>query len=468
MISSQGPVARSESANWPADDPARFVGTFAVIGQAISACFDFGPTIPATLMTLAVIMGAVTGRCARLADNEDPKTWWLACPGLRPAWMVLLLGVAFLLHGYFAWQEVSVAAQARNAYRGIPRLDTPESLPADELNRAILRLTAATTRRPDDAEAHRALGELWIYRYRLGVWDELRRHSDEQEPDAWSRTDISALYALANQGGSNRQHLKLDELRESKLVVENLRPARHHFTMAQKVSPLLPGVDLPLAMLAFLDPASVTTGVTHLERAVVLTPTDPETLDAAGVLAEAAGLSEFAYGCWRRELLLKPDALQRIATRLAGRIRIEEQLAYVIPHSPEVFMELASTVYAGAESEETKQFLLKKVVEVLTEQSENAIASSEGLHLMAQARQMLGETDLAIDYYRRALTQNPMQLEWRLELVNLLRSHGRLPLALKQAELCVSIDPHRAATQVLIQELRAELAIDTSSKKPPD
>lgn len=458
-------LALGRNKNRPAEDPAGLVGTFAVISQAISACFDYGTTLPATMLTLAVIMGAVTGRGARLADSEDPKTWWLACPGLRPAWMILLLGTAFWINGVFAWREVLVAAQVKSAYRGLPqRLDAPESLPFDDVNHVIGRLTTATAFRPDDAEAHRALGNLWIYRYRLAALVALR-HSDRNEPEAWSRTDVSALYVLANELDSSGQHQRLDELRESSLVAENLLPARHHFEMAHRVSPLLPGVDLPLAMLAFLDPSAHANGVGHLERAVVLTPTDPETLDAVATLAEAVRMPELAYGCWRRELLSKPDALRRIATHLVGRIGIEEQLACVIPNSPQVYMELATTVYAGSGADETRHFLLTKVVQVLTEQSETMLADSEGLHLMARARWLLDESESAIDYYRRALAQEPMQLDWRLELVDLLRSQRRFALALKQAELCLSIDPHRLQTQVIIKELRAELATENTARK---
>jgi len=463
-------LAMARNPHRPQDDPAGIVGTFAVISQSISACFDFGTTVPANMLTLALILGLVTGRAARLADNEDPKTWWLACPGMRPAWMILLVGFALSIHGFMGWGEVLATAQVRRAMREVPeQLVTKDALSEQQLNSAIRRMTAAALRRPDDAEAQRKLGELWIYRYRLATLAELNRQSpDEDSAISWSRTDVAALYAQANDWAANGQANRLADLRESILVSENLRRARWHFLAAQKASPLLPGVDVPLAMLDFLDPAAMANGEVHLSRAIALTPTDPELLETTAVLAESANLHDFAFGCWRRELIFKPQALQKTATYLAGRLSIEQQMARVLPNSPEAFLELATTVYAGPGHEEARTILLKNVVQMISEKIAAEPGTGEEFHQIARAHNLLGEYDSAIEDYRKALSLDPLQLDWRLELVDVLRMQGRISVALKQAELCLAVAPDRKEIRELVSQLRIKTEIAPDPSVDPD
>ena len=450
------------------DDPVGMIGTIALIGQAICACFDYGPSIPANLLTLAAVMGAITGRSARLADNEDLKSWCLACPGLRPPSMILLIGVCCMASGIVGWREVSAAAAVQRSLHDLPpRLDSVDAVTVDELDQSIRRLQGMITRRADDAETHLVLGKLWVYRYRLAHYAALPTNDSLSQADRWRQADLFTLYAAANQFSAKRQKDRLEKLRQSPDVIENLLPARWHFLQAQRYSPLLPEADLQLAYLEFLDPDAPVSGISRLERAIKLTPADPETLDRVANLAEAAALKDLAYGCWRRQLMLRPTDLQRIAKHVFGRISIQEQMSRILPDFPEPLLELATTVYAAPKQEKERRVLLLRVVELLTQQSKTVMVTSRGMHLMGRARVLLDEPDTAIYYYRQALTQAPMQLEWRLELVEILRNQGRFALALKQAELCLSVNPERKETRQLIEQLQRELPNEIGPAEEP-
>jgi len=131
-------LSLARNPNRPAEDSSWIVCSLAIISQCVMACFDFGPTLASNLLTLAVLVGAISGRAARMADKEDLKSWWFALPGIRPSWMILVVGGALLANGLIDVFEVAGAAQARSACRSLPdRLDKKEALTADQLEHGI-------------------------------------------------------------------------------------------------------------------------------------------------------------------------------------------------------------------------------------------------------------------------------------------------------------------------------------------
>ena len=67
---------------------------------------------------------------------------------------------------------------------------------------------------------------------------------------------------------------------------------------------------------------------------------------------------------------------------------------------------------------------------------------------------LLENPDSAIATYQEALALDPFQVEWRLELVRILRQQGQIHLALEQALFGATLAPKRADLRKLIQELR--------------
>lgn len=434
-------------------DPVAVVGLFTVISQCVSASFDFGPSLSANMLAFALIIGAVTGRAAWQCGT-GPIGGWLALPVLRPAWMTALVGVALLAHGTFGLGQVSAAAASRTVRRELPRLNSATSMSESSLAVAIQRLQAVVARQPDDAEAHRVLAELWIYRYRLQALEVLAAQTRASgAPADWNLTDPVVLYLRIHDWIRSGDSERVDALRNIPQVRDNLVPAWSHLSAAQTGCPLMPEIDLQLAMLAFVRNPREPVGEAHLQRAVLVSPGDPDLLIRCGTLAQAAGLSEFSHACWHRSLELAPDRLHKIRHLWMNQITLDQELQSILPDSPELLLSLASVSYAGDEHRAIRHALVLRAQQLLEVKS-GQLTESERLHALARCSVLRDDPTAAVDYYRQLLVREPLHIEWRLELVGLLHQQGKYQAALDQAELCQAMAPDQAAIRERVNSLR--------------
>ena len=434
-------------------DPVAVVGLFTVISQCVSASFDFGPSLSANMLAFALIIGAVTGRAAWQCGTGSVGGW-LALPVLRPAWMTALVGVALLAHGALGIGQVSAAAASRTVRRELPRLNSATSMPESSLAVAIQRLQAVVARQPDDAEAHRVLAELWIYRYRLQVLEVLSSQTRAGGNSAdWSLTDPVVLYLRIQDWTRAGDSERVDALRNIPQVRDNLVPALRHLSAAQMACPLMPEIDLQLAMLAFVRNPREPAGKAHLRRAVLVSPGDPDLLIRCGTLAQAAGLSGFSHACWHRSLELAPDRLHKIRHLWMNQMTLDQELQSILPDSPELLLSLASGSYAGDEHLAIRHALVLRAQQLL-EVNSGQLTESERLHALARCSVLRDDPTAAVDYYRQLLVREPLHIEWRLELVGLLHQQGKYRAALDQAELCQAMAPDQATIRERVNSLR--------------
>ncbi|MBS0201583.1 MAG: O-antigen ligase family protein [Planctomycetes bacterium] len=438
------------------NDPAGLVGVILLVSQPVSAALDFGPSLSSNMLAIAVLCGAITGRAADLTQTRDLSRFarYLALPQLRPAVMIVLISVSLLVHGGLGLCEVMAAADSRVARRALPRrLDDPKSLDEPALDQALSKLTMVVLRHPDDAEAHAALAHLWIYRYRLQAMRQLQQEQQSVRGDDWARTDLVSLYTGANAFAQNGQFKRLEDLRELPVIKTNLIPARRHLEAAQAACPLMPGLDVPRALLGFVADPSQTTGESALRRAILLTPSNPELLETCGQLARVAGKMNLARTCWRRCLVLDPTRFSRIAAQLPGPVTVSEQLAELVPDSPDVWVTIALAQLSGDSHRAERHRLAHKVKELATP-ANTPVASSDDLRHQARLYRLLDDSVAAEGLYRQAMSLEPMNVDLRMELLDALQQRGQWSSALQQAELCHSLDPGRSALVPLIQELR--------------
>jgi tetratricopeptide (TPR) repeat protein len=434
-------------------DPVAIVGLFTVISQCVSASFDFGPSLSANMLAFALIIGAVTGRAAWQCGTGSVGRW-LALPVLRPAWMTALVGVALLAHGVLGLGQISAAAASRTVRREIPRLDSAKSMSESSLADAIRRLQTVVTRQPDDAEAHRALAELWIYRYRLQTLEALAVQTPVSGvPADWSLTDPAVLYLRIQDWIRAGNRERVDALSNIPQVRDNLVPAWRHLAAAQAACPLMPEIDLHLATLAFAKNSHVPTGEAHLRRAVLVSPGNPDLLVRCGTLANAAGLTEFAYACWHRSLELAPDRLPKIRHLWRNQVTLDQELRWILPDSTELLLSLAGGSYASDEHRAIRHALVLRAQQLLEGKSDQ-LTESGRLRALARCSVLRDDPAAAVEYYRQVLGREPLNIGWRLELVELLQQQGKYQAALDQAELCQAMAPNQAAIRERVTSLR--------------
>lgn len=269
------------------------VGLFTIASQIVSAFFDFGPTMSANMLALAVVAGVTTGRAAAVAMQLSPArhSRWLALPDLAPIGHPIIIATALLGFGLLQLREVAAAADCRVAGRDVPkRLDLANAMEAVPLDGAIQHLNATLRIRPDDAEAHSILARLLIYRYRQQTFGELTDFHKRGGPTpTWAMTDTMVLFAHRNHWRNNNQQKSLDELRDLPVITENLVPAYQHLLAARAAAPLMPGLDVNIATLALILDDNETVARSAFRRALALNPADAAFVDWCGTAARSAG-----------------------------------------------------------------------------------------------------------------------------------------------------------------------------------
>ncbi len=439
-------------------DPAGVVGTFLIVSQCVSSFFDFGPTTPANMLALATLFGAITGRAAMLVDVSrfGLKRFWIASPCIRPSLMIPVFGMVLLAVGANGLKEVRAAAAAHSAYEYLPKLDSPDVLDEASVSECIDKLSKAIANYPDDADAHKALAELWIYQFRLQAFASLAdQNRGLKKPEVWAMTSPAALFRQVSLWQKTGQLERIETLLENSTVQNHLPLAAAQLNKAQAANPLSPDVDHLLAALSFVDNNELRSVPGHLRRALIVAPANPEVYYLVGELGMLAGLTDFSFYCLKTSLELSPRYLLEIHKSLLGLVPLDEELENVIPKSGELIVELAR-FHSGKDEIEIRRDLANRAVQLLSVPLE-AKREAARWYALGSAHLLLGEFDDAIHEYHRALELSPLQVQWRMELTKILQEHKGIHWALREAEIGSSLLPRQKQFQILVRDLRSKM-----------
>ena len=443
-----------------------YVALFAVVSQTVHAGFDFGISVPANLLTFATLCGVLVGEAARRSVPHRPPLS-IALPVWKPTWVLVVVTVVLIANGCLGIEEVAKAEVSRSARHGMPSLGAPNSMNASKLEARIRHLNDAVRLRPDDAEAQHALGDLWIYRYRIQFYEEWQQRFQADprtvQPANWNATGLGVLHRKVNAAFRDGQFPTIDEMRQLPLVAENLRPALRHLLAAQSACPLISKTDLDLATLMFLEEADPS-GIRHLERAVALAPVDEDQLFIAGFLAEQASRSDLTDDYWRRSLALGTRHQQKILDYCLERHSLTDVIDRFFPPLPERILELAQTRFSGETQVAERKMLIAKA-RALLDSAGSSYPEADRFYWSGVAENLNGDADRAISLLKQAVSRKSDMIEWRLELVKAYRAAGRLDDALEEVRSCLWINPEQAAVEELRRELVHEKLTMSTSKR---
>ena len=435
-----------------ADDRETFAlgvaGCFAVASQAIHAIVDFGLYIPANMLLMATVCGAVCGRAGQLGSDAG-RSRLIALPTYALASWTLLL----LLTGAVGWGAVELRnmgrAEAITDAATFPQ--TPAGASVGQLLAAIEQLEPVLNQRPQDYRANVRMARLQTHLYRLGLLPELRRQAPPEISleDLWDRTSPRAVHeqiqTLARQGDT----VGIDRLRGDDAVQTHLLPALRHYLRARAALPVRAAVHLRIAPLSVLVDRPEHDQV-HLERAVECDPSNPDVLLQAGQLDWQAGRAAEALGRWHKALELDETFVTDLLDFADSRVPVEQLATKVLPDSPTLLLELATTRYVDDGQAAAKDAVLRR-----------AAAGVERLDLHEDERYYLrgrilaeqNDAAEAIRNYLLAVNQRPGELAWRFELARLLRQNNLLEQAAEQVRRCLEGDPDRAEFKQLLEEI---------------
>jgi|GEM_PF-2330084 tetratricopeptide (TPR) repeat protein len=439
-------------------DAVGFVGTFALTSQCVSAFFDFGPTMPANMIALSAMFGSVAGRAGLLVGlkNRNSRSWTFSLPRLYPSVLIPILGIGILSVANLALQEVKVAARMHSLSRHLPALDSAEALNNASASQLIDNISAVMPDYPDDSEAHLALANLLIYRFRLQEFQIAQAADRQRKPaEIWAQTNPALYYRQVNLWERSGQLERIELLLEAESIQTNLRPACEQLQKAQSACALVPGAAQLSALIGFVNNAESRSGEEQLRRALVVDPANPQAYFEVGQIADFAGLTDFAYACWRTSLELDPRYLLEIHRKVSQTLPLAEELDQIIPKSGELLIRLARSLPEN-EGRPERQELSSRALALLEVPCVGE-PDAERFQLMGVAYEIQEDFEKSIAEYRRALELSPFQIEWRLELTSLLLRHKGPAWALKEAEACAALAPGQKRVQDLVRELQLKV-----------
>jgi tetratricopeptide (TPR) repeat protein len=437
-------------------------GTFALSSQAIHAAFDFGLYLPANMLLLALVCGAVCGRAARIESRGRASSHWAArwrsrlvvLPPLPPLAASCCLGLTGAL--LFGCAEARRAAAVESALACAKRVDIRRPNSIESLDRCLARFAFVPPTRLDDVESHLRLAQLWTNRMRVGLVQALRQDAaaGTSESALWSATDTTHLHGLLQQLLAQQRTAEAAAVRQSPPILENLPHALTHLRLARGLCPLLPDVHLLLAQLTVLEP-SYADNQEDLQRVRLTARGNPGILTRCGLLELQAGRISSACETWRMSLELSEKQLPEILTAARPRIDLAVHIGELAPDSPELLIEIASSQFTTDEDRQVRRALLAEADALL---SGSRRKGARGLWLRGRLGLLRNDFRGAALYFTQALAIRPEETAWRYELAVALKQSGRYQEAQEQARVCARTEPNNEQYEALLREvIRAQL-----------
>lgn len=194
-------------------------------------------------------------------------------------------------------------------------------------------------------------------------------------------------------------------------------------------------------------------GARHIWRGRQLAPCDSTTCYVAGMLLMERGDVDAACEQWRRVVELDGQAFGEIALRLVKEYDRPDVAMDMAGDNVHRLSAIAGILEGAAEDTELAKDARSRLMTLLEQKYANSNAPAWVLAWLAKVYSAQGRVPDAITYYRRALSQDYAQVEWRYNLARLLSETGAIKDALQEARTCLDFKPADPAINRLINRL---------------
>jgi len=419
------------------------MGAFLLFSQATASVFDFGFYIPANMLLLSVLVGFLAYHAQSLAGRLKKKSWLqFKSPNYIVQVFVLILfaGVTMVALDLHRRAGLDVLMRPRAVHFDRHAMDLPTT------DKRIAELSGRIHRTPT-VEALNYMGELWMHRSRLTMYDSLVAEPEvktllslmddekkqKQFENYWAVTDILRMQETAFYLKQERSKYEAQRFVGSSPIVDNLPSAQTYFMHSRRTSPLQPIVHLRIAEIrGVLD--SPGNGDVDIERALSLAPSNPSFRKVAGIYYLQSGNVEGAIPHFRRYMELLPLQYRHLMELITGRTTrhmaqvSDADVARIIPDNGIMLHEYVVN-YMDPQSPLREEFLERALRSI-----ENAEHSRREFDVLTgDIRFEQGNFEAAIEEYDRAMISQPNDPKTRYKRAKLLVELGRLDDALKDA-----------------------------------
>ncbi|MFK7769654.1 MAG: O-antigen ligase family protein [Mariniblastus sp.] len=438
------------------------MGTFLLVSQFVASIFDFGFYICANMLLLAVLVGFLAFHGHSLAGRLKKKSWLrFQLPNYVTQVVVLLLFAA----GTLVALDLHRRGQMDRFMKPIAKNFERETMSLEEVDFRIARLSEGL-KRVHSVNARNYLGELWLYRSRLTMFDvllnapeyktqiELIESNDKADDDKadyvakqkkaltddmWARTDILQLYDVVCFCRQQSRSAAVDFIKQPS-ISENLPQAANQFLLSRRASPLQPVVHLKLGEINAVVGKSGDADA-HLERALQLAPTNSSFRLLAGVTYLLSGNSKFAAIHFRKHLELMPTGFKKVidivtASKTLSVVPLSDEVIanQVIPDDANMLFKFDQDYMSkklDLKDSPLRQQLLANALSCIDEEKSSR---RENAVLRGDIYRVQGEVLSAINEYEFALVNRPNDHSSRYKLIKLLEDSEDWDGALKHVE----------------------------------
>jgi tetratricopeptide (TPR) repeat protein len=348
------------------------------------------------------------------------------------AWQLPRIALSAVLAGAMVWAVVGADASRRSQAAADRAQATYERLEADywkgtdgDFAQLIADAGDAVAADPSNVNARYMLAS-----YKWGL---ASRAIDDDEP-----SDNLPPTTLPSSGPSKLDALHvIDDLNAARQVCPTFGPA---YAVLGQIERLV--LNLPI-------------GSDHVHTAYILAPAHPEVCLAAAQLDAAEGKFAESLGKSRRCLALDPAFLYQVIELYVHTVDRPDLALAAMGDDREHLFNLYDELRNEARQSDRPSVAAAMAAtrEVIKSSCDRADAPAWTLASLGALLREEKDYARAIACYRRALQMQYGQTDWRLSLASLLAEAGQNEDAVRQAEICLHLQPRMEGALQLIQDV---------------
>lgn len=437
-----------------------------IMGQVVSATFDFGWYIPANMVLLAASVGVVGFQAHSLALRLKRKSWLqFQCPVFVTQAIILSVFLLSIFVVYDLYNRASVFNKRKPV--SVELLD-PLSLDLKKTEENIQSLQPLVNKKPTISGLN-TMGDLFVHRARLRYLDLIKStnsvaelRGDEQDRVAknlWNLTGLVRIHEYITTHRRQNDQAILRQLKSEEFFQIDLPQALIYFRASQKKSLLQPRTQLMIGLLTGILDDQEQARV-ELEKVVELSPQNPSFRRTVALVFLQQGDKSRAAEHFANYLALMPSAFVEILDISTGRSNrqvqpldnatIAEQL---IGDDPEQLYVFATTYLV--QRDRLREDVLVRANRLLGDIS---LSDSENLLLKAKVNLELGDEEACIEFLDAATRSNPGDQKSRFQLAELLLKNDQLLEAEKQVKRLRSMNSSSARYLKLWEKVQKRIS----------
>ncbi len=422
---------------------------FVTIAQGIQAFTDYGISIPANALTMALMLGALTGGRGWRAPVRDALG---VIPSRRLLWQ-WLPALAVTICAVTGVREIYSTAEVDAFHQALPSLENPKSTDWTplEVDAALGRADRFLADRPDDFQLYRTVAKLHILRYRQELLVTMQDPRNVPKPldaeVAWRRTEPPAWDVLCRQWVRSGNLTALQSLQNEPVFLEHLPVAYAALQRARDLCPFDPQTDQLLGLLAYPCGNGKQQRDQWLRSAVFSAPGEPKFLREIAILSESVRQDDLAAFCWRRAIALDPSQQDAIFREAAERLAPGYVLEHVLEPDAGRLLRFAEVIDDPLIRELTAQRLASLL------KQKTVSPTGEILVQLGRLALLEGDREAACEQFRQAVRLEPLRWEWRLAYAETLVAQNETDAALDQVQAGLRVAPEQPQLLQLKQTL---------------